>query len=141
VKSGHASGATLTFEFATSTWLWAMFLGPLGGLRARGPLPLTRRWRWTFLAFRCVAILSAAASVVALFSAAAFAETSRASVVAFALGAFATYVVTYTLYAGLRPKGDVYALPTGQRWVLLRDVHADFVKAVEVMWSPTGSTI
>ena len=50
--------------------------------------------------------------------------------VGLAFGSIATYFVVYVLYAGLRPKGDVYATPSGDRWIQLRDIHPKFVAAV-----------
>jgi len=133
VKSGKTADASLTFEFATDAWIWIMFVGPIGGRRATVALPLTRRWRRIFVVFRSIAITTGLAAVIALFSTAAFTEAARPAVVGFAFGAIATGFVVYVLYAGLRPKGDVYATPTGHRWIRLRDVHARFVAAVDAM--------
>lgn len=143
VKSGEAADSKLTFEFvgpASGGWLLSaavltLFLGPIspGGRRARGPLPLTQRWRRTFLAFRGAAIAIAILAIVVLFSTGAAPPSWRPGWVGFALGCIALCFVILTLYGGLKPKGFVYATPDGQAWVQLRDVHSNFANAIEAM--------
>jgi hypothetical protein len=143
VKSGEAAHSKLTFEFvgpASGGWLLsaavlALFLGPIrpGGRRARGSLPLTQRWRRTFLAFRGAAIATAVIAFVVLFSTRAAPPSWRPGWVGFAFGCIALCFVILAVYGGLKPKGYVYATPEGQAWVQLRDVHSNFANAIEAM--------
>ena len=134
VKSGRPADSTLTFEFHKQSQL-AIFafglLGLLAGKRVHGRLPMTRRWRRTFIAFRAVAIMAAAIAVAAIFSIGAVDSSMRPAWFLFALAMFVAYVVTHTLYAGLRPKGDVDTTPEGLVWVELAGVHPNFVAALE----------
>src|SRR5439155_6650870 len=111
VKSGRPSDSRLTFQFVTYGWPAWFFLGPLlarlVGRKARGPLPLTRRWRLIFIAFRAVAITFALLAFVAYWSPVMVPSTWLPWTLGGGLAALALYVSTHTLYAGLRPKGGV----------------------------------
>lgn len=134
VKSGRAAEFTLSFEFMkhsqTALLLFGIF-GMVASLRARGPLPITRRWRRTFIVLRVVAIAAAAIAALMTFSTGAVNETWRPGWFLFAIAMFVTYLVTHTIYAGLRPKGLVDRTPEGVVCVTLSGVHPNFVAAVE----------
>jgi hypothetical protein len=143
VKSGQAATSKLTFEFITprhspSGWFLEFFLGEgvgyAAGHRARGPLPLSKRWRATLMGFRAIAIAAGAFGAMALLATGLLPSSWKATGVGVSFGAFATCLVTVYLYAGLlRPKGTVHATPTGELWVHLHEVHPNFVDAVERM--------
>jgi hypothetical protein len=126
-RSGQPADAALTFWFATN---WSL-LDP--GRQATGPLPLTKRWRKTFIALRATVFIAAGASAVAAFSLAILPEQARPTVLGVSFGAFVIAWVVYFAYVGLRPKGELYANAAGERYVVLRDVDAAFAAAVRSM--------
>jgi len=96
-------------------------------------LPLTKRWRATFIVLRAV-VISAAATAVLLFLVLQVVPASWApSVLGLAGGAFAVFAVIGLLYSAMRPKGTIHADARNQSWILLSDVHPNFVSAVEAM--------
>ncbi len=132
-KSGRPAESRLMFWFVTrglSVWVFGL-LAP--GRQANGRLPLTNRWRITFIVFRAAALVVAGIGVLALLAGSGFPESTKAIVVGISFGALAASMATYLLYAGLRPKGVVYSNSKGQLYVILRDVHPAFVQAVNAM--------
>jgi hypothetical protein len=141
VKSGQRADRRLKFRFGELTYgggrlLLSMFLGMfafLGGPNAVGQLALTKRWRTTFRVLRGVALSAFPVGIAVLFSTGAWPEQWRPSVVGIAFGLLGLYALTHSLYAVLRPKGTVHRTSFGELWIHLRDVHPNFVAAVQAM--------
>ncbi len=109
-------------------------VGGWGARRARGPLPLTKRWRGTFIALRSVAIAAGSAAAVLLLLVRQLVSEARGpTVLGFAAGAFAVFAGSGLLYSALRPKGRVDSDAGSRAWVQLSDVHPNFGAAVEAM--------
>lgn len=142
VKSGQAADSKLTFEFMTATSGSAVLsvlmslvgvpIGP-GGRRARGPLPLTKRWRRTFIALRGVAIALAAVAILALISTGLAPLSWRQGWLTLAFGSLVACLVVLAMYGGLKPKGHVHKSADHQIWVDLEDVHPGFVDAINAI--------
>jgi hypothetical protein len=105
--------------------------------RAKGRLPLTRRWRTIFVVFRVIAWGTATIGVVAIVSAEIWAWPQW--IVGFGFGLLGASFVAFVLYAGLRPKGVVHGLSSGEEWVHLTDVHPNFVAGIDATRSQGGS--
>jgi len=141
VKSGRAADARLTFRFVTGRAIpgaleavTTLPVGRLGARRARGELPLTRRWRATFIALRAVVTTAGVASVTLLLLVQAVVPDAwRLTVLGLAAGAFGVFAALGLLYSALRPKGTLHADRSNQRWIVLHDVHPSFVAAVEAI--------
>ena len=118
-------------------------IGGWGARRARGPLPLTKRWRDTFITLRAVVITAGAAAAVLLFLGQQLVPVAWAlSILGIAAGSFALFAVTGLLYSALRPKGRIHTDTNNARWVVLSDVHPNFAAAVEAMeQSAAGSSV
>jgi hypothetical protein len=141
VKSGETADSMLRFRFGELTYgvgrtLLSIFLGIfafLGGPSAGGQLPLARRWRTTFLVLRGIALGAFPVCISVLFSTGAWPDQMRPLVVGIGFGLFGLYAVAHSLYAVLRPKGVVHRATSGQLWIHLRDVHPNFVVAIQAM--------
>jgi hypothetical protein len=141
VRSGENADRTLKFRFGefnygTGRMLLSIPFGIfafLGGPQADGKLPLTNRWRVTFLALRWVALATFPLGIFVLLTAGAWPQQIGATIVATGLGLLVVYAISHLAYAALRPKGTVYRSSFGPAWIHLRDVHPNFVSAVETM--------
>jgi hypothetical protein len=143
-----AADAQLKFHFSSTTSWPLTFLdlpfGPLITLlasrRARGSLPLTKRWRVTLIGFRWGAVAAAAVALVGLFSVNSMPPPLRSWTLGIGFVGLTTYLVNHLIYAALRPRGVVRTSTDGQLLVDLSNVHANFAAAVEAMRSSTQAS-
>ena len=141
VKSGKKADRTLTLRFGEFTYGTGRLLlsipfgifAFLGGPQANGRLPVTNRWRVTLLTLRSVALATFPLGIVVVATAGAWPEQVGAIVVATGFGLLVVYALSHLAYAALRPKGAVHRSSFGPTWIHLRDVHPNFVSAVESM--------
>ena len=136
VKSGRTADSQMTFEFeqpqSTGWLLAAVMLSPLttfaGPGRARGHLPLTRRWHRILQGSRSGAAVAAPIGGVVLLTSGMPPAAWRSGWLGLGFGLLAASVVLVTIYGGLKPKGEVFKTPQGERW--LRDIHPNFASAI-----------
>ena len=141
VKSGLPAETHLSFGFEgepSTGWLLASVVFGLllpfgGGHRAQGPLPLTHRWRRILQWSRVAAGLALPVGGFVLLTTGISPPDWHAVWVSFGLALLAASLLMATLYGGLKPKGEVFKTPEGERWLRLREIHPNFASAVAAM--------
>lgn len=139
VKSGRSADSTLRFGFSQPASTGALLASAAmsivvptfpGGRSVRGPLPLIRPWRQTFLLLRVAIMASIAIAVLLLFTTGLTPSELKAGWVGSAFACLAASFVIALVYGGLKPKGEVFKARNGELWVRLREVHPNFARSV-----------
>jgi hypothetical protein len=149
IKSGQPADARFTFEFVTlesPTWtLVSRFIrasllpSRIGPVRAA--LPVTRAWFLRFAAPYGLRILGLAVALPCLLLLWFLPQAPRLGLASTALIASLISVVAQLLFSRERPSGVVHRAPNGQLWIQLRDVHPNFVAAIEVSQPAAASAM
>jgi hypothetical protein len=149
VKSGQPADANFTFEYVTlesPTWtlvsrfvrasLLPSRIGPV-----RASLPVTRAWLLRFAALYGIRILGLAVALPCLLLLWFLPQAPRLALASSAIVGSLISMVAQLVFSRDRPSGIVHRTPTGQLWIHLRDVHPNFVAAVEASQPAAASAI
>ena len=139
VKSGLQADGKFAFEFVTlespiwtavSRFVRARFLpSRIGPVWAA--LPLTRRWLWTIAAVYGLQFFGAAVAVVCLILLWFLPQAPKLTLSIVVLVGSLTSFGTRWIFFVLRPSGVAHRAPNGELWIHLKDLHPNFVAALE----------
>jgi hypothetical protein len=149
IKSGQPADGKFTFEFVTlesPTWTFvshfvraSLLPSRLGPVRAA--LPVTRTWLLRFTAAYGLRIAGLAVALPCLLLLWFLPQAPRLALASSALIGSLISMVAQLLFSHERPSGVVHMAPTGQMWIHLRDVHPNFVAAIEASQPAAASAI